>query len=175
MEGTPNGRDRSRSRSREKGDPSSGLTEDSCVKIATANWTEPQIGDPVLVLERRWAELIVSGIKVLELRNFQNNKHKSRIWIAAKAGKEGKSEILGSVCFSHQEDICWDELFSLHPFHCVENAHDFPKGRLVNGQTIIRGWYFKNHEKAPHPLQYRWWTGDNKKGPQTWRKFQGWI
>ena len=152
-----------------------------------AVWIEPEIDDPILVLERKWAELLVSGIKTLELRNYFLRKFKSndRIWIAAKAGKAGrraypsplgpdhdpqKSEILGSVCFSYQNNIYPDEFDVLYEQHRVEDRDMAPQGKLVDGERVLRGWYFGHAVKAPYPRQYR-----IERGSQSWRKFKGWM
>ena len=176
-------RKRSRSRSRDR-DSEEGLS---------TSWIEPQIGDPVLCFERKWAEMIVDGVKSLELRNYCLRKYKSgtRILIAANADKHQgrraypsplgpehnprKGEILGSVCLSHQVNIYPAEFNTLFEFHRVEDREDAPAGRLIGDERVLRGWYFENAVKAPQTREYRWWTGDNKKGPQSWRKFHGWL
>ena len=152
-----------------------------------AVWIDPLIDDPILVLERKYAELVVSGIKTLELRRYcLRKKIGERIWIAAKAdnhqGRRAypsplgpdhdpkKSEILGSVCFSHQGNIYPEMFDAMYDQHRVGDMDMAPEGIRVDGETLLRGWYFDHAVKAPYPRQYR-----IEKGSQSWRKFKGWI
>lgn len=182
-------RSRSRSRGREN-DCEEGFeltTDADGNEKKNAVWMEPQFGDPILCFDRKWAELIVDGVKTLELRTYFLRKFKSgtRIWIAAKQdphqGRRAypsplgpefnprKSEILGSVCFSSQSSIHPEEFSDLFSFHRVEYREDVPVGKSCDGQ-VLRGWYFEHAVKAPEPREYVF-----KKGSQCWRKFQGWL
>ena len=185
---------RSRSRSRESDEGFRFVTDSSGNQSKVAVWKEPRINDPVLCFHRKWAEKIVLGEKILEIRSYKMRKYKpgTRIFIAANADKHQgrrahpspiaeqnprKGEILGSVCFSSQITIYPDEFASLFEYHRIEDPADAPAWRFseVEGKDVLRGWYFDHAVKAPQPREYRWWTGTNKKGPMSWKKFQGWL
>ncbi len=182
---------RSRSRSRDSDEGFRFITDSNGNQVKLPVWREPRINDPVLCVNRKWAEKIVRGEKILELRPYKMRKYQpgDRIFIAANADKHQgrrahsspiaeqnprKSEILGSVCYSSQITIYRDEFDSLFEHHRVDSA-DAPAFRRVEGEDVLQGWYFDNAVQAPYPREYRWWTGTNKKGPQSWKKFQGWL
>lgn len=153
--------------------------------VAEEAWEEPQIDDPILVLDQKYAKMVVEGVKTLELRNYFLHKIKEndKIYIAAKAdvhqGRRAwptiigpgpkKGEILGSVRFSHQERIIDDEFYHLQHKHRVAYREDAPDGAKNDGRSL-RGWYFHSAVMSPFPREYK-----IKKGSQSWRKFIGWA
>ena len=150
----------------------------------STDWVEPSLNSPILVVERKWAEKIVNGIKTVELRNntLRRLKQGDTVYIAAKASKHQgrraypsplpehepkKGEILGSVRFSYQDTINSDEFDSLFTEHQVEYREDAPAG---DKEGRLHCWFFYCAIKLSQPRQYI-----IEQGSQSWRKFRGWI
>ena len=135
--------------------------------IFTKTWKHPHLNAPILVCRRKWADLLVKGIKVGELRNYFQRQFQKGDTIYIACAKEGKnpSQILGSVDFSSQRILGDSEFESLKHLHCVENRTDAPKGNKKTGKLIC--WFFENAHQAPSPIEYSF-----PRGAQSRRKYQ---
>ena len=163
----------SRSRSRSSG------------RLVTHEWVDPVYGDRVLLVKRKFAEMIVDGSKTCELRsiNVKCLLPGEKIFIASTGDKQSRrawpspfsehqlhnSQILGSVCFSHCGIIEWDDFSRLEVEHRVDDAEW--ASRFANkNDGKLRGWFFTNAVKNPEPREYKFKTSS-----VVWRFFRGWA
>ena len=148
----------------------------------TDEWVDPEKGSPILVIERKYAEMIVSGKKKVEIRRNQMKKLKpgDTLWIAAKqdphqgrrawrspfAFAPKKSQILGSVVFSHSEELSRERFNAMADQHCLEE--DFADYVDFDERKVC-GWFFTSPKQCI-PREYH-----VMRGSQSWRKFYWWI
>lgn len=135
--------------------------------VFTKTWKHPHLNAPILLCTRKWADLLIKGIKIAELRNyFQRQFSKGdTVYIACTKNGKSPSQILGSVDFSSQRFLDDSEFESLRHLHRVENRMDAPKGSKKNGQLVC--WFFENAQQAPSPIAYSF-----PKGAMSRRKYQ---
>lgn len=101
-----------------------------------------------LIVKGKWADLILSGEKTLELRG-SNTKIRGKIGIIKSGTKRiyGTVELVGSVRLGEED---FERLKEEHKVEC--KFSEIPYSHLY-------GWVLKNNEKFEEPVRYNHKTG----------------
>lgn len=152
-------------------------------RIAAEPMPEPRIGDRIVVFDEKWAKLIVSGDKDVEIRSHKMKANLGDpIYIAAKQDKDQgrrawvspfyderprKSRILGMVRFHEARLLEWEEFDRLSERHHVPGRE--AASRFANkNDNKVRGWFFTDPVKCEE-REYK-----INPGTRSRRTFLGW-